>query len=426
MELKRVIGKDSKQAMELVRKQFGSDALVISSQRANQRFEMIVAIDISHDASLIDVPDALLLEPQKSTSQNSQKNFNSILHGDLTKEHAKHESDRAQEIVDLFKSEMHILKKELAEMKNASAWRQDVRSDETDLQMSLARQSIPNRLKILLVDEVKGLTTQEAAINRVKSVLSESLFTADQDPAELTGVHAFLGLTGSGKTTLIGKLLGQLSSKTGADSITVINYADSKLGAWSQTQLMCAEFGVKCFRANTSEVLEALISELPEDQCILVDTSGVNLDTTYAKIQDCIPGALMHLVVNSEITRSTCARVFGTHQAWDSINICRMNAADDMWVLIDALCNRSDLRLWLNTLDSNLSNPACPVEIDKLLETALTIFGWQAKELKEETPKHVADCRQMEPETSTLNTLIGLRADPSDRSYSSPSNNKLS
>ena len=135
MELKRVIGKDSKQAMELVRKQFGSDALVISSQRANQRFEMIVAIDISHDASLIDVPDALLLEPQKSTSQNSQKNFNSILHGDLTKEHAKHESDRAQEIVDLFKSEMHILKKELAEMKNASAWRQDVRSDETDLQM---------------------------------------------------------------------------------------------------------------------------------------------------------------------------------------------------------------------------------------------------------------------------------------------------
>ena len=426
MELKRVIGKDSKHAMELVRKQFGADALVISSQRVNQRFEMIVAIDITQDSSLIDVPDAMLLEPPETRIQNSKNNFSSILHGDLTKDHAKHESDRAQEIVDLFKSEMRILKRELAEMKSASAWRQDIKSGETDLQRNLGNQPIPNRLKILLVDEMKGLTNQTTAINRVKSVLSESLSTADQDPAELSGIHAFLGLTGSGKTTLIGKLLGQVSSKLAPDDITVINYANSKLGAWNQTQLMCAEFGVKCFRAPTSEVLETLISELPEDQCILIDTSGVNLDTTYASIQNCLPDAMMHLVVNSEITRSTCARVFASNQAWDSINICRMNAADEMWVLIDALCNRPELRLWLHTLDSDLSSPACPIEIDELLEAALTIFGWQEKQSTEVETKHNIESRQIEPVASTLDHLVGLSADPSDRNHSSPSSNKLS
>ena len=61
MELNRVIGKDSKHAMEMVQQQFGPDALVISSQKVNQRFEMIVAVDIAPDPSLIDVPDHQLL-----------------------------------------------------------------------------------------------------------------------------------------------------------------------------------------------------------------------------------------------------------------------------------------------------------------------------------------------------------------------------
>ncbi len=426
MELKRVIGKDSKQTMELVRKEFGADALVISSQRANHRFEMIVAIDIMQDPSLIDVPDSKLIELQETSSQTHKKGFNSILHGDLTKDHAQHESDRAQEIVDLFKSEMRLLKSELAEIKNSSAWRHGIISNETDLQSSLTNLSIPNRLKILLVDEMKGLTNHKDAIKRIKSVLSESLITVDQDPSELSGIHAFLGLTGSGKTTLIGKILGQVSSKIGTDDITVISFADTKLGAWNQTQLICAEFGVKCFRAPSPELLKTLVSELPEDQCILIDTSGVNLDTTYNAIQSSLPEALLHLTVNSEIARSTCAKVFDSNQIWDSVNICRMNAATDMWILIDALCNRSDLRLWLQTVDSNLSSSAYPIEIDNLLTAALAIFGWQVQQSTEETAKHNSESRQIEPETSTLNALVGLRADPSDRNYSSQSSNKLS
>ena len=65
MELKRVIGKDSKHAMELVRQEFGPDALVVSSHKVNRKFEMIVAVDITPDPSLIDQADDLLVEVLK-------------------------------------------------------------------------------------------------------------------------------------------------------------------------------------------------------------------------------------------------------------------------------------------------------------------------------------------------------------------------
>ncbi len=75
MELKRVIGKDSKHAMELVRQEFGPDALVVSSHKVNRKFEMIVAVDITPDPSLIDQADDLLVEVKAQGEKNRHQLF---------------------------------------------------------------------------------------------------------------------------------------------------------------------------------------------------------------------------------------------------------------------------------------------------------------------------------------------------------------
>ena len=113
MELKRIIGRDSKHAMELVRQEFGPDALVVSSHKVNRKFEMIVAVDITPDPNLINPPHTRSLEDKNK--QKTMSSFSTVLHGEkLTNSGIS--NDRAQEIVNLFRTEMQLLKKELAQL----------------------------------------------------------------------------------------------------------------------------------------------------------------------------------------------------------------------------------------------------------------------------------------------------------------------
>ena len=63
MELKRIICTANTQWSWFAR-EFGPDALVVSSHKVNRKFEMIVAVDITPDPSLIDQADELLIEVQ--------------------------------------------------------------------------------------------------------------------------------------------------------------------------------------------------------------------------------------------------------------------------------------------------------------------------------------------------------------------------
>ncbi|MCH1449529.1 MAG: hypothetical protein L7U49_05045 [Litoricolaceae bacterium] len=418
MELKRVIGKDSKHAMEMVQQQFGSDALVISSQKVNQRCEMIVAVDIAPDPALIDVPDHQLLETPKS--QTPRQRFSSVLHGEIPTT-ATMENDRAHEIVELFKSEMHLLKKELAQLRSASAWRQDLSEDETPIQQSITQHSIPSASKMLILEALKGITDPTEATSKIHDLFASSLLANDHDPLDLSGVHAFLGLTGSGKTTFIGKLVAQLVDASKVNDVTVISYADDKLGAWNQIQLMCSKFGVKCFRCPNPQMLETVLREIPNDHSVLIDTSGLGLDQTHQAIQAVVPDALMHLVVNAEIARSSCDKLLETQIAWDSINVAQMTDQPDMWVLINALSQQQDLQLWLKTTNAELNTPAELIEVDQLLKEATQIFQWTQITSPEPELEEAESGRQTGEETSTLDYLAGLRADPDDRNLISAS-----
>ena len=44
--------------------------------------------------------------------------------------------------------------------------------------------------------------------------------------------------------------------------MAVISYCDQRAGAWSQIQMLCAQNGVDCLRANDAETLNMLLGEL--------------------------------------------------------------------------------------------------------------------------------------------------------------------
>jgi flagellar biosynthesis protein FlhF len=416
MELKRIIGKDSKHAMELVRQEFGPDALVVSSQKVNHRIEMIVAVDITPDPSLINRSDDELLEVRNE--QKLTPRFSAVLHGEQLP-HSTITNDRAQEIVNLFKTEMQLLKKELAQLRSASAWRHQTIETDNLIHNKINQYELPSTSKLLILDAISNVTVPKEAESRIHELFSSSLLVNEQAPEMLSGVHAIFGLTGAGKTTMIGKLAAQLVAVSRRDSLTIISFADHKLGAWNQMQLICSGLGIKCFRCSDRQMLETIIRELPDDQCILIDTPGLHLDQTYQDIQAAVPDALMHLLVNAEISRSGCKKLLNNDHRWDSINIAEMSSNPDTWVLLDTLSRQPQLQLWLKTTDGDLNQAVESIDVDQLLESAIHLFGLNEIHHKDDTVERPKSGRQMGQETSTLEGLIGLRADPSDRNPAS-------
>ena len=120
MELKRVLGKDNRQAMEEVVRLYGPDALVVSGHKVNGKFELIIAVDIEADPRLIDVPDSELAidEPKAPIAKVADTSFKKVLHGEddpslIGSSTPSSESLRAKEIVELFREEMQVLKREI-------------------------------------------------------------------------------------------------------------------------------------------------------------------------------------------------------------------------------------------------------------------------------------------------------------------------
>jgi len=274
---------------------------------------------------------------------------------------------------------------------------------------------MPSRLRTLLIDSLAGIDDTDQAEAQLHAILNEGIALATELPEDISGVHAFFGPSGSGKTTLIGKLARMATDRFNPEQIAVISYADQKIGAWNQIQLMASQWGVQCYRANSPDMLKTVLREVADFECVLIDTSGVDICRHHAEVSQYAPEALTHLVVTSEISRSSAERLFSEGLVWDSVNVTKSDESNDAWVLLDALLQQTDTQLWLQSASSQLNRPV------KLMNTAkwiASIIGSVATEVTGPQAVHETgiDGRQENESVSTLDFLSGLRASRSDDS----------
>jgi flagellar biosynthesis protein FlhF len=417
MELKRVLGKDNRQAMEEVLRLYGSDALVVSSHKVNGNFELIVAVDIEADPALIDVPDTELMmdEPKAPVAKVADTSFKKVLHGQdepalVENTTASHDSVRANEIVELFREEIQVLKREIQETRKASVWHMQMANPQTLTvwQKALMDHPMPSRLKTLLIDSLADIDEPDQAEAQLHAILNEGITSATELPEEISGVHAFFGPSGSGKTTLIGKLARMATDRFSTEQIAVISYADQKIGAWNQMQLMASQWGVQCYRANSPDMLKTVLREVADFECVLIDTSGVDIKRHHAEVSQYVPEALIHLVVPTEISRSSGERLFNEGLVWDSVNVTKLDESNDAWVLLDALLQHTDTQLWLQSASGQLNRPVKLMNTTKWIASIISVIAVEATESQTNQEADI-DGRQENVSVSTLEVLTGLR-----------------
>jgi len=189
-------------------------------------------------------------------------------------------------------SQLNTLQTELADMRNLleqqlgrMAWGQV--AAQTPLQANLYRRF--NRLglstsaseSLIKSISIKSLgksnvkkPTLSTAWPEVLATLSHQLPVVKSDPVDGGGIFAFIGPTGVGKTTTIGKLAARYVLKHGAENVTLVTTDTYRIAACDQLRSLGRILNVPVRVVDDSHSLPTVLAGLHKNNLVLIDTAG--------------------------------------------------------------------------------------------------------------------------------------------------------
>jgi flagellar biosynthesis protein FlhF len=402
MELQRILAKDSRSAMEQVHQKYGIDALVVSNKRANNKTELIVAIDFEDNSEVIleglqvegesmmnerlaqyptfdQVMETKVFKTTPDDTTSIRPSVSFMPSGDVAEKlpteagNETREYLHAREIVDLVKEELAVLRRELKLSGQMEAWgrNQFVSEPMKPLIKALDQSDMPLSLQAMVADIVNQSVTYNEALDGISTTLGHNIANVNI-LSEMQGIHVITGSSGSGKTLMCARLANQKALEYGEHDVALISFKDTRFGAWSQVQLLGAQAGVDTFRANSDDALEQLVAELSSRKLVLIDTSGVDVVSTINMLTDVLHDAKYHLVVSADASEGGISKyVKMNNGAWTSIMLSRLTNDIQPWPLINVLL-KENIAVSLAAGVPSITDPATSISGVSLLKTSLS------------------------------------------------------
>jgi flagellar biosynthesis GTPase FlhF len=376
MELKRILARDTRSATERAMSLYGPDVLIIANHRVGGQTELVVAVELAsksdgHHLFDSDNPFAKIhtthQEPTLDLGASFGEHLGQALQGKapgavavgradpllnadaLLDAASKRDEVRSKEIVAFVVEELAALRREFRVSQQASEWQsgQAVAPAVQPLVQAMHQAGVPVGLRTLLVDSIKDHESTQDALQAIRELLTASLQRAGE-PGRFEGVHAIAGPSGAGKTLMAARLALHTAAIAGAEKVAFISYQDTRIGAWNQTQMLCAQIGIDCYRAQDASTLRLLLSELSVRALVLIDTPGVQMIERITEIKTVHPQCIMHAVLPADASAVSVQRVLkdaGSRAAWewDSLMISKLDEASAPWALLQFMCNEADV-----------------------------------------------------------------------------------
>ena len=439
MELKRILARDTRSATEKAMAMFGPDVLIISNHRVEGQTELIVALDVA-EATLDEMleTDAEEQSPESnsvtvtakgprqrlsSTPSSVSSPFSDHLHqllqpasrmaqqaeaepiAHVSTEHLLtqgREQVRSQEIVSLVREELAALRQEFRLSQQTANWQMNQYwpAHIQPLVQAMTEAAVPTALRALLQEGLREQPTLDSALDSIRAQLTHNL-ERPQEGFPNKGVHVMAGLSGSGKTLMVAKAAQQVALHYGTEYVAVVSYHDMRAGAWSQTQMLCAQLGVDCFRAGSPETLKLLLDELSPRRMIVIDTPGVQMSERLAEILQVCPEAGLHAVVPADSSAVTLSRIMlKSKLPWQSLMISKLDEANSPWPLIQFLiAEGAQCVVSAGGGSDNISDGLKSSGLQKLINMAMT-------QLNPSLDAFGGDLSQVAAKPATLETLV--------------------
>ncbi|MFT2110267.1 flagellar biosynthesis protein FlhF [Marinomonas sp. 2405UD68-3] len=323
MQIRRFRAPDMRQAIRKVRDAVGPDAVILSNQRLpSGEIEIVAALDydgsmptnmasipVDHGASNtpkasyenkvsisnrapVQEEQASLTYKQRIESARQYSNvepavqqkedapFSAVDDGSPKIEEALSVANSAkdQKFKEMEK-ELQEVKAFLQNQKNRQAAEPETTQNQkipalVKVQEKLKGLGISDQVSSRLLDDI-DLLGREDDWNRVLAHLADHIPTRVKT-SELLGCIAFMGPTGVGKTTTIGKIAAQHVLKYGSDSVVLVTTDTYRIAAHEQLRTFGRILGVPVVVVNEYSDLNDVLDKYADYSLVLVDTAGMN------------------------------------------------------------------------------------------------------------------------------------------------------
>lgn len=184
-----------------------------------------------------------------------------------------------QQMTDML-SEMRNMRSAFESQLTTIAWGNIQQRDPVKSQIlnNLLSAGFSAALARMLSEKIPANMDYEKAINWVKAILAKNLDTIQNDTGILDqgGIFALIGPTGVGKTTTTAKLAARYVMKHGTQNIGLITTDAYRIGGYEQLRIYGKILGVMVHAVKDEADLKIALNELKNKHTILIDTVGVS------------------------------------------------------------------------------------------------------------------------------------------------------
>lgn len=325
MNIKRIVEKDARAAIDKVKETYGEDAVILSNKRIGKEVEVIVAVELDDQAfdklSVLseknqDISAARLASshasPRKvewmevaSKNNIARENVPTITEEESIQQlknllqkaqpadaSSSRNDDISGDLIDSSEANGRLFN-EISLLKDLFINHLRLEKSERIDSLSLEARQIISMLDSINLDEshIDEITSsvlmrgrKSTFAKKVNQWIEEKIPMATNNISISSGIYAFIGLSGSGKTSTIAKIASQHALKYGKEQVAIITLDQSRIGSKEQVKLFGLMLGIDVYHASTITEVKSILDRIKKEK-ILIDTAGFSLNNGSGYVQ---------------------------------------------------------------------------------------------------------------------------------------------
>ncbi len=252
-------------ALQKIRNELGSDAIIISTKQNKNGVQVVAATDQDVVASN---SDNIKVQEDREISYLNTKN--------------QIDNDRSLNSINKFTNE--DIQDEISKLRYMIESQTEIISWNKIINENSVAREILQKLSISgfgfnfskdIFGRINNISDQNSAWTGVEKIISESIEIVEKNIIEVGGVVALVGPTGVGKTTTIAKIAAQYALKHTNHQIALISTDHYRIGAHDQISTYASILNVPVIAARNKIELQQALHVVRDKKLILIDTPGL-------------------------------------------------------------------------------------------------------------------------------------------------------